>query len=59
LKNNLIANEVLCCIGNTTADGARKKTKSNKIIIAKEPTPEAMLEKLTNYFDSRLTTYNQ
>lgn len=49
-NNALTANEVIGCIGGTTAEAVYKKSNGNKIVVAKEPTPESMLQNLKKHF---------
>lgn len=48
LKENTITNEICFCIGTTTAEALKHKTKN--IIIAKQPTIENVIIQTINYF---------
>jgi uroporphyrinogen-III synthase len=53
-KNKLNEQTVLFAIGNTTADEIKKNSK-NKIVICESPDKKILIEKVINYFQTKLT----
>ena len=53
--NQLNKNTICFAIGQTTANSLKQFSK-NKILVSKEPTQEALLQEVINYFQSQVNT---